>query len=921
MDDRTTTLIAPGGFAIHRPTEPPSDDFARSIAYQTIRDHLFGTECGYTIGRYLVEKLIGRGGMGEVYSAYDPKLDRRVAIKRVSDTNGSISDVRLRDALMMDARSTARISHANVVKTHDCGLDGDELYVVMELVEGSTLGQWLEAQPRSWREIVEVFVQAGEGLACAHQHGIIHRDFKPANVLISDQGQARVADFGLARITDDLRRSPPDDSAPSLASAELAGTPQYMAPEQYEGAELSPQTDQFAYCNALYRALFHHAPFDGRTIHELSENVKKGLVRSPRNRLGAPRALVRAVLRGLALDPRDRHRSMDDLVQQMRSALLRRRKILWTTLGGTVAIVAALAGYHWPGTQPCASTIEPWTAHQRAMIYESLKQRPSLEPLAINSIMDSLDRYKREWTAAHQDTCAATRIRAEQSDQLMDQRFDCLESQRVSFLAFSDQLVKEDGPGAWDMLTQIEDFPPTSDCSAELVRERMTKAQRYRPRTNAITSPRNRAKQTELEQQLSIARADMSASRYARARRHARKVASRAKALDLRDLLADALFVQGTSGLEIARTDDELAEAGDALDQGLVVAIESGNTRLIAELNLARASTSALRLSPADRQLRLNAARAYAKTLPELGTILARVELAQGRLALSQRRADDAIEHFEETIDLARGGPIELLAMSEIAKSHHQRGELDRAEQIWQELSSTLERLSPLDPRLAAIKHNLAIVAMNRRDFDDALSLNREAQDIYRRRPTTDRRHLAKVQIGIARVHRYQDRAHEAEPILQEVVEMLGAMGSSANEVLMWALEEMVATEIDLGRHEEARRQAQQWLDVARSLYSEDAREVIRARVMLAKTALTTGNLSLAQFQLATVHEHRHNMPTILKAEAAFYYAQTNDALDDREQTRALYDEAIDILERMPNADFRLSMVRRWGQERGLESD
>ena len=858
--------------------------------------------------------------MGEVYSAYDPELDRRVAIKRVRDAKGSISDVRLRDALMMEARSTARINHRNVVKTYDCGLDDGELYVVMELVEGPTLGQWLEARPRSWREIVEIFVQAAEGLACAHEHGIIHRDFKPANVLIDDRGQARVADFGLARIVDDLRRSQSDADASTIVSVEVAGTPQYMAPEQYGGAELSPKTDQFAYCNALYRALFHRAPFEGRTTAELSENVTSGRVQPPRHRHHVPRPLVRAVLRGLALAPDDRHRSMDDLVLRLRSALSRRRKVLWAALGGTLALTAALVGRHWPNEPPCSSLAEPWPPRWGAQMRESLTRRPSLQPLAIDSIMEALDRHGRDWAAARHDACAATRIRQAQSDLLMDQRFDCLQSQRVSFLAISEQLVMEDGPGALDLLTQLEELPPASDCSAELVRERMTKSQRGELPGASAARAESRDQQNALEQRLGTARAARAAFRYEQASQHAREVARQAESLKLRDLLADALLLQGSSALEIARTDEELAEAWRALDRGLLVAIESGNTRLIAEINLAQACGPAPRFSATDRRSRLDVAQAHAKTLPAARTILTRIALARGRLALHEHRASDAIEHFEETIRLAQEGPFVVLARLDIAKSHHQRGELDEAKRIWEEQGSELERLSPIDPRLAAIKHNLAIIAMTQRDFEQALSLNRSAESIYHRHPATDPRYLHSVQIGIARAYRRQGRLPEAQQVLEEVLGALEATGAAGHEVLMRALDEVVEIEIDRGHHERAREQAERWVDVARSRYPEDDREVARARMMLAKAALATGELNLALVQIAAAYENRHGMSTLLQAEAAFHYAEINHALGDRRGAREFYAQTIDTLEHLPEARSRLAMVRGWGQQRGLDS-
>lgn len=194
---------------------------------------------GNHIGRYVVLGSVGRGAMGVVLAAFDPELDRKIALKLLH--SGSSSDGRAR--LQREAQALARLSHPNVIRVHDVGTHQDQVFIAMELVQGTTLDMWLQRRRPSWRTVVEMFIRAGEGLAAAHDAGMIHRDFKPANVLVSDDERVKVTDFGLARIDADPPAEPaaaPDSgsgldssSSPTLTrTGSLMGTPAYMAPEQ-----------------------------------------------------------------------------------------------------------------------------------------------------------------------------------------------------------------------------------------------------------------------------------------------------------------------------------------------------------------------------------------------------------------------------------------------------------------------------------------------------------------------------------------------------------------------------------------------------------------------------------------------------------------------------------------------------------------
>ncbi|MEO7731392.1 MAG: serine/threonine-protein kinase, partial [Kofleriaceae bacterium] len=225
---------------------------------------------GQTIGRYLVLGVLGRGGMGIVYEAYDPVLDRRIAVKRLREiTDDEVSAGRAR--MQREAQAIARLSHPNVITVHDVSEHGGAMYIAMELVQGQTLREWQLG--RGWRELVAAYGAAGRGLGAAHAAGMIHRDFKPENVLVGRDGRVRVTDFGLARLARDAPATPTVALVEHLAvssgvatgrsglsgnltaAGAVIGTPSYMAPEQIDGEQVDERSDQYAWCIAMWEAI------------------------------------------------------------------------------------------------------------------------------------------------------------------------------------------------------------------------------------------------------------------------------------------------------------------------------------------------------------------------------------------------------------------------------------------------------------------------------------------------------------------------------------------------------------------------------------------------------------------------------------------------------------------------------------------
>ena len=295
-------------------------------------------EVGARFGRYVVLDWLGAGGMGVVYAAFDPDLNRKVALKVLRNDG---ADRRLRDVLQAEAQAMAQLAHPNVVTVFDVGSVGDRVFIAMELIDGQTLARWLLAKPRTRSEVVAMFVAAGNGLSAAHAAGLIHRDFKPDNVLVGDDGRVRVTDFGLARPAPRdvaAMRGPPDASDACAPQTGLAGTLAYMAPEQYASGSADARADQFSFAVALYEAVYGERPFATAPPDD------RAAVNPPRGR-GVPSALRRVLLRALRLDPDERYRSMTELLAALAPGPRRARRLAIVAIAVVAVVIAAAGGY------------------------------------------------------------------------------------------------------------------------------------------------------------------------------------------------------------------------------------------------------------------------------------------------------------------------------------------------------------------------------------------------------------------------------------------------------------------------------------------------------------------------------------------------------------------------------------------------
>ncbi|MGN6108396.1 MAG: serine/threonine-protein kinase, partial [Kofleriaceae bacterium] len=362
---------------------------------------------GTRVGRYEVREPLGRGATGAVFAAFDPELDRLVALKLMHPALAQ------RERVQREARALARLADPHVVAVYDAGALDGELFLAMELVDGTDLRSWMRGRPL--RELVDAFVQAGRGLAAAHAAGLVHRDFKPDNVLIGRDGRVRIGDFGLAGGLD--------------GATDLVGTPAYIAPEQLESGGSDAASDQFAFCVALYEALHGERPF----VVNLATEVARGPARWA---TGLPRRLTTTLARGLELDPRRRFPGMEALVDALAPPRRSRRAI---AIGAAAVVVASaatsaaiVASTGHTSTALCADSpavfAATWNPIRAALVRTRFAATgaPFAEQ-AWSTVERAFAQFGARWAATRTEACEATRVHGVQSDLLLTLRTRCLD--------------------------------------------------------------------------------------------------------------------------------------------------------------------------------------------------------------------------------------------------------------------------------------------------------------------------------------------------------------------------------------------------------------------------------------------------------------------------------------------------------------
>ncbi|MBK8266440.1 MAG: serine/threonine protein kinase [Nannocystis sp.] len=425
------------------------------------------------LGRYLVLRVLGEGGMGIVFSAYDEELDRRVAIKVLSTRAAGGTSGRAR--IRREAQALARLSHPNIVQIYEVGEDNGQVYLVMEMIEGMSLRQWWRAEVRGWQEVVGRYLEAGRGLAAAHAAGLVHRDFKPDNAIVGRDGRVRVVDFGLARAGPEAAPTPStiemSDSGDTLTVAgTLLGTPAYMAPEQHLRQPADHRADVFAFSVALYEALYGERPFAGRG-EALSRAILAGEVREAPAGSRVPAWLRRVLVRGLASDPAERWPAMEPLLAALADdPMLRRRRGIGL---GALAVGAAVAGALLRpvalDAPPCegidAAFVGAWDEARAAALGEALLA--SGVPHAAGTWARAralLDAHARAIPAAAVEACEDAHVHGRHSVELADRRLACLHALEGEHAALVESLAGGGAEAVESVIAAVAALTPIDAC-------------------------------------------------------------------------------------------------------------------------------------------------------------------------------------------------------------------------------------------------------------------------------------------------------------------------------------------------------------------------------------------------------------------------------------------------------------------------
>lgn len=535
---------------------------------------------GSKVGRHVVLRTLGAGAMGSVYLCYDPELNRQVAVKIL---RGASSDGKRRD-LLREAQAMAKLTHPNVVTVYDVGEHDGRVHVAMEYVQGGTLEQWLGAQRRPWRAVLEVFLLAGRGLQAAHESELIHRDFKPENVMISVDGVPRVTDFGLARPRTGTSDSDGEDSSrPTSLLTEatvgrVAGTPAYMAPEQVVASSLTPAADQFAFCVSLWEALCGQRPYEGATHAERFTNTSQGKLRAPPPDARMPGWLKRVLARGLRPQAEDRWPSLATLLAELERGRRRWRGQL--ALAGVVLVAVPVAvsivsqqrrarqrEQRIVACQAEGDAVDQiWNDAQRSRLKAGLLRTGArFAPRSIDTLIPWLDAYRDAWSTGRAEACVHHDVDRDWDDVTLARAEWCFEDRRLAFEATVDQIATGDAKGARRAVRLASYLEPVANCLDLTLLERLSmppahmRAETRSIRMTLIQSDRLRH-----------------AGRYAEAYQVAVDARLRAETLAWPPVVAAARFLEGRCLLLVGRR----AEADSTLTTAYFEAQRTGSVEV-----------------------------------------------------------------------------------------------------------------------------------------------------------------------------------------------------------------------------------------------------------------------------------------------------------------------------------------------------
>jgi tetratricopeptide (TPR) repeat protein/tRNA A-37 threonylcarbamoyl transferase component Bud32 len=777
------------------------------------------------VGRFTLIERVGVGAMGEVYAAYDNQLDRKVALKlvrpdRLAEAGGNAADALISQRLLREAKVLARLSHPNVVQVYDADVYGDRVFVAMEFIDGQSLRQWLATQsdlpePRRWRKVLDMLIAAGRGLEAAHAAGLVHRDFKPDNVLVGADERVCVADFGLARPTpdgatpdapsdvvtrdDDARSVRPGDGPRRMHdltdSRAILGTPGYMSPEQMLGDPSDSRSDQFSFCVVLYEALYRVRPFVAKDLDELKRRVVTGAHAEPPRDTEVPAWIWKVIARGLAVEPEARHANMGALLAALgRDPAQRRRRYLMVAMflaagglaGGGIVSQAGLTSRADPCALAGSAVTRLWSPAAAERVHAAfLATNVAYAGAAWDLVRERVDGYAGALGAERKATCEATHVRHEQPEDLFQLKTLCLDRGERHLDALVAALGQADASTVEHSARMTAGLPRIEAC-----RDGESLVLGVQPPEDAALA----AAVQDIRDRLARAHVQHAAGHHQQAQRLAEEALAATESLAYPPVRAEALHAlglvlgEGATAAEIARAEELLRAAVD-------LAESHRSDALVNEIWL-----DLVRLAKRHHQ---------ELTLAH--------EWARRALATSDRVPD--------------GGQQRSLALDHLGSLHYREGKYALAEREQREALALAEQSHASKLALSDHWHALAntLGAMSRagdaRDaYETALALRRAA--LGDRHP-----HVARLSFDLGKFLRDAGENDRARAYLDQALEIWSAVHGpmsidGADAHLAMVLLELEAGDLD--RAEEHARRAHESLAVVAPGSAAQARSELR---------------------------------------------------------------------------------------------
>jgi tetratricopeptide (TPR) repeat protein/predicted Ser/Thr protein kinase len=865
---------------------------------------------GATVGRYMVLEKLGAGGMGVVYAAYDPELNRRLALKLLHAGSDQVERSGGQARLLREAQALARLSHPNVTSIYDVGTWEERVFIAMELVEGPSLRDWLK-QPRPWREVVEVFIAAGRGLAAAHAAGLVHRDFKPDNVLLGKDGRVRVLDFGLARQASspqEVPSPPPVDvpwsergnsplDTPLTRAGLVIGTPAYMAPESYQGI-FDARADQFSYCVALYELLYGERPY-GKTPGPPST------WRSPEPPRDAhvPASVRRIVSRGLDVKPEQRWPSMEVLLEALGGTLPRRQR-QWFVAGSILMLSLGIGlplQLRSKAETPCqggARRLEGlWDGAREAALGQAFHAtgKPNADESWARTAQ-VLDTYARDWTAMHVEACEATRVRGEQSDTVLSLRMACLERRLHSLRALTDVYAHPDAA----LVDQAAKAANALPLMAECANLEALQAPVLPPEDMAT-----RQKVERLQVRLAEARALFDSGQFQLSLERTRTLAEDALALRYRPLQAEVLELRGA--LEEKAGDLEDSEA--SLRQAVWAAEAGRHDEVIASASARLVRSAMLQAHYAQGREWAEHTRAVLERMGGEARIEAFVTNAMGAIFMREDKSAEALEHFRQVVALRQKvysteHPEVAAAYNNLGAALTKAGRSQEAREALSHAQALYEKtLGPHHLETGNALHNLGILAQKAADDEAAVGYFQralEARDVGPQRETLDvAMTVGSLGVSYCHLHDYARCLSAYERALEIRRKVFGPEHTDVSSSLADTATALQA----LGRQAEALEYYQQALRMAEAAEEREPYHLISPMIGMGEVLLARGKRaeSLSWFQRALAvagkREGRDDWAhaSVLSDLGAWYLqgGQHRQALEHYQQALALEEQRV----------------------------